>query len=109
MTRERVALPWRGANTVETVEILNTNIPHWFCANYTPVQQERRGPCPLNQHMLIALAAPRPVYVASAEEDPLGRSARGVSSLPRLPIPSTVFWAAEGLAASDWPPSGSRF
>src|SRR5215471_20920570 len=55
-------------NYGETVGNLIDRFPYWFCANYRKYA-DHVDQLPVDTHELIAMIAPRPVYITGAEED----------------------------------------
>ncbi|MCF7734369.1 MAG: acetylxylan esterase, partial [Akkermansiaceae bacterium] len=52
----------------ETPAIITSSFPYWFTATYLRYGPAPRS-CPVDQHQLLALVAPRLLYVASATDD----------------------------------------
>ena len=85
----------------ETVELLNTRFPYWFCANFKQYNG-RDAELPFDQNEVLALIAPRPLYIASAIDDenadPQGEflGALAVTRVYR-------FLGSSGLPTTVWP------
>jgi hypothetical protein len=58
---------WRRRSG-ETLEKMVTRFPYWLCRNAWKFANHEDD-LPVDQHMLLALIAPRPVYVCSGVED----------------------------------------
>ena len=52
----------------ETVRRINTSYPYWFCEAFHKYD-DNEDLLPFDQHELLALIAPRPLYVESGSED----------------------------------------
>lgn len=65
---EQVPDPKSGRPPHETVEIITTKFPHWFCGRFNSVGKEV-SKLPFDQHELVALCAPRPVLFSCAVSD----------------------------------------
>ena len=89
-------------NFGETLMRIDAAFPHWFCLNY-----HQYGPdpntMPVDQHELLALIAPRPLYVASAAQDlhsdPKGEFLAAVAAGPVYEL-----LGKQGLGTSEVPP-----
>ncbi|MCX6326917.1 MAG: acetylxylan esterase [Bacteroidia bacterium] len=52
----------------ETIGFVNGRFPRWTCGNFKKYS-DKEDSLPFDQHMVLSLIAPRPLYVASASED----------------------------------------
>ncbi|MEA3365772.1 MAG: prolyl oligopeptidase family serine peptidase, partial [Candidatus Hydrogenedentes bacterium] len=91
----------------ETLEKMVTRFPYWLCRNARKFVG-REDDLPVDQHMLLACIAPRPVYIYSGVEDtwadPRGEylSAYHASEVYRL-------FGKKGLASETLPTLGEAF
>ncbi len=85
----------------ESVAASNSLSGVWYCRNYAQFGNHESA-LPVDQHLLIALMAPRPVYIASAVEDrwadPRGEFLAGVHAEPAYQL-----FGLAGLGTAQWP------
>lgn len=86
----------------EPLDFMHSAIPFWFCDNFGKYTG-KENLLPVDQHELLALIAPRPVYVASAEDDlwadPKGEFLSCVNASPVY-----RFLGGDGFPAYQMPP-----
>ena len=112
----------------ETVDDMAQNFPYWFAGNFQK-WAGRWNDMPVDSHMLIALSAPRPVFVTGGTNDQwadpvgeflaevaagpvyrlLGKKDLGVTTLPPLDVPvisGDLGWhyhtGAHAATPADW-------
>lgn len=90
----------------ETVDFITHRFPYWFCGNYQ-AWSGREYDMPFDQHMLLALIAPRRLYVCSAEEDSWADPESEFLSCAAASEAWSVY-RLPGLAASDALPETGR-
>lgn len=86
----------------ETVEVINRSFPYWFNGNFKKYNG-REEALPIDQHQLMALIAPRALYVASAEAD-FWADQRGEFLSLAHAAPVYALYDQPGLKPDEMPP-----
>lgn len=94
-------------NFGETLGRITESFPHWFAENYKRFADNVDG-LPVDQHMLLALVAPRALYVASADED-LWADPRGEFLSLAHASPVYALWKDPAIGPADMPALNQPF
>ncbi len=86
----------------ETVKSITGFAPYWFAGNFK-TYGDRVSDLSVDWHMLIALMAPRPVYIATAEQDRWG-DPRGSFLAAKAAEPVYKLFKKAGLGVDEMPP-----
>jgi hypothetical protein len=89
-------------NFGQTVLDLNTHYPHWFCENYRKYN-DNEAALPVDNNELIALSAPRPLYIGTADGD-IGGDVKGQFLAEIDAEPVYALFGKTGLGATVVPP-----
>ena len=89
-------------NYGETVARITSSFPHWFAGRYA-TYGDRESSLPTDQHMLLALIAPRALYVASADQD-LWADPRGEFLALAHASPVFALWGDAPIGVDAMPP-----
>lgn len=90
----------------ETVQVINTAFPHWFCTNYKNFNNNE-DQMPVDMHMLLALSAPRLLYVACASDDLWGDPKGSYLALLNA-VPVFSLFGKAGSLPSYMPPLNNQ-
>jgi hypothetical protein len=96
--------PKSGRPAHETVEIITTKFPHWFCGKFNAVGKNTER-LKFDQHELVALCAPRPVLFSCAVGD-VWSNPEGQFAMLLAADPVYQLVAAEGIGAKQMPEVG---
>lgn len=88
-------------NFGESIKSINEHFPHWFSNNYKAFNDCPEN-LPVDMHQLAALIAPRPLYIASAQED-LWADPRGEFLAGKFAESVYALFGEKGLGVMDWP------
>jgi hypothetical protein len=89
-------------NFGETIALINQSFPHWFADAYKQYSG-REEALPVDQHMLLSLIAPRPLYISSATEDRWADPRGEFLSLAHA-SPVYALWNEKPIGSEDMPP-----
>ena len=88
----------------ESIDRITKLIPHWFCLNYRKFAG-KEFEMDFDQHMLVALVAPRAVAIASASKDNWA-GPRGEYYSAVFASPAWELYGKKGLVSNGFPKPG---
>ncbi len=86
----------------ESVAIINYYFPYWFCDNFKKYIENEQA-LPFDQHELLALVAPRPLYVASGVDD-WWQDPKGEFLSAYFATPAYELFGKKGIPNKEMPP-----